>query len=122
MNHVMNNAILTERLVRHISRYGREALTGRQVCRRLDVLLPQRLRELKADHARRVQQDRAPSNRAKSERIQAKAERCALTDARYLGFIDEITSIHGDALLARVQYETHVMLFEARRSLRLFKR
>jgi len=41
-----------------------------------------------------------------------------LCDKAYLDFIQEYADIHGDAIARRIQYETHLMLFEARRSLR----
>jgi hypothetical protein len=116
----MNKAILNDRLMRLISRFGQNAMEGRQVARRLDALLPQRLRELKSEHGCTVRARRESSGGRES--VQSRAERLALTDPRYLAHLEELAAIQSEAVAARVQYETHVMLFEARRSLRLVKR
>ncbi len=62
--------------------------------------------DLKREHASRRGRSGAP------------AERLALTDPRYLESIDELTEMNSRARLARIEYETHVMLYNARQSLR----
>ncbi|MEY4631069.1 MAG: hypothetical protein RIQ81_1189 [Pseudomonadota bacterium] len=94
-----------EKLLRVIQRESQRALNSRQVARRLESLLPQRLREI--SRAKRGQVGKA-----------AAADRMALCDESYLNFVEEFVSIHGEAVAGRVQYETHMMLFEARRTLR----
>lgn len=97
-----------EQLTFIVGRFGRAALEARQVARRLSSLLPNRLRDLKQEHAARLGKA-------------ALAERFSYTDPRYLAFVDELVGLHADARQAQVQYETHRMLFEARRSLRLWR-
>lgn len=88
--------------------FSAQALEARQVARRLGQLFPLRFKELKRDHTGR-------GNGPKG----AAAERLALTDERYASQVDELADIHFQARAARVQYETHVMLYKARQSLRL---
>ena len=77
-----------------------------QVARRLRDLLPQTLRLLKHQHR----------GNGKS----ARAERLALADTHYQRAIDEYVNMKGKALEARVQYDTHRMLLQARQSLRRY--
>jgi hypothetical protein len=93
-----------EKLIRSIQRHAQSAMNARQVSRRLEALLPLRLKEVE--------------RRFRGNIPAAEAHREALCDKTYLDFVEEYASIHGDAILGRVQYETHMMLFEARRSLR----
>jgi len=93
-----------EKLIRSIQRFAQEAMNARQVARRLESLLPLRLKEVE--------------RRFRGEIPVAEAQRKALCDKTYLDFVEEYSAIHGDAITGRVQYETHMMLFEARRSLR----
>ena len=102
----MNLAMPAERLSRLIRGFSSEALETRQLARRLAQLFQVRFRDLKRELTR---------HDAKG----ARAERMALIDARYASQVDELAEIHYQARAARVQYETHVMLFKARQSLRL---
>ena len=90
-----NRAILHDRLMIVLRDYSREAIENRQVSRRLKDLLPRRLKEIHNRHR-------------SADRTAGAAERLALTSK----------SAHE----ARIQYETHMMLFEARRTLRHFVR
>ncbi len=101
----MNLAIVNERLTRLISRFAETAMETRQVAKRLYGLLPSRFSELKREHARR-------------SRSAGVAERQALADPRYVAILEEMAAIAGSAAEARIQYETHTMLFKARQSLR----
>ncbi len=101
----MNLAIVNERLTRLISGFAQAALETRQVAKRLNGLLPSRFGELKREHAR-------------GSRSAGAAERRALTDPRYVEYLEELSNIAGSAAEARVQYETHAMLYKARQSLR----
>src|SRR5262245_38148310 len=103
----MNLSMDAERLSSLIQRFARGAQEARQVARRLADVLPSRFKDLKRDHAMRHKP--------------AIAERLALTDQRYLEFVNELTTLHAQAREARIQYETHMMLLEARRSLRAFR-
>jgi hypothetical protein len=103
---MINPAILTERLSRLIGEFASAAMESRQVAKRLADLLPSRLAELKREHGRRG----------------ADAERLALTDPRYLQAIEELGDVSGKAAQARINYETHAMLYKARQSLRAHRR
>ncbi len=94
-----------DRLIRVIQRESQRALQSRQVARRLGSLLPNRLREVER------------GLRAQVSKV-AIAQRMALCDGSYLNFVEEFVSIQGDAVAGRIEYETHMMLFEARRTLR----
>lgn len=101
----MNLQVVNERLTRLISRFAEAAMETRQVAKRLNGLLPARFSELKREHARQT-------------RSAGVAERMALTDPRYVSYLEELSSIAFSAAEARVQYETHAMLYKARQSLR----
>ncbi len=104
----MNVTIPQSDLVDRVRAYGRAALESGQIARRLDKLLPARLKELVAER--------------RSGRRAAEAERLALTDAAYTTHLAELVQMRAVGHEARVQYETHLMLIEARRSLRAFAR
>jgi hypothetical protein len=71
-------------------------------------LLPNRLRSLKnSQHTGGI--------------TRSKAERLALTNETYQQELQRYLQIYKNGVEARVQYETHMMLFEARRSLRRLK-
>ena len=91
-------------LVYYIQKQGREAFEGRQFAKRLKTLLPMRLESIKKEI-----QGRLPSGRARYR---------ALVDKRFLGHIEELVEISSNAVEARMQYETHKMLVQARKSLR----
>ena len=93
------------------------SLESRQVAKRLGALLPARFQDLRRDHARAAKHRRNADGAAS-----AAAERLALTDPRYLKYVEELTQVSGQAAEARVQYETHVMLFKARQTLGGFRR
>jgi hypothetical protein len=71
-------------------------------------LLPTRYRELKWEHSR-------------GRGASAKTERHALVDPRYQALVTELTEMSYAAMLARVEYETHTMLYKARQSLGSYK-
>ena len=98
--------MLNERLTSLIKRFGTTAMESRQVARRLHELLPMRFAELKREHVRRHRP--------------AEAERLALTDERYLKHLEELNEVSSAAARARVEYETHAMLYKARQTLRAF--
>lgn len=94
-----------EKLIRVIQRESQRSLQSRQVARRLESLLPNRLKEVER------------GLRGQVAKV-AVAQRMALCDASYLGFVEEFVTIHAEAIAGRIEYETHMMLFEARRTLR----
>jgi len=94
-----------EQLIQKIQVFGRAAMEHRQIGRRLRTLLPERLAEI-------VQSKKQEKGSV------AAAERSALTSSDYLTFVEEVVNLSGEARASRVQYETHMMLLDARRSLR----
>ncbi|MCX6108463.1 MAG: hypothetical protein NTZ90_02530 [Proteobacteria bacterium] len=101
----MQRDIASEHLPRLIARCGADALNRRQIAKRLQALLPTRYLEIKLDHRRR---GLAP----------AAADRQALIDQRYTDFVQELSDMTFAAHQARIEYETHAMLYKARQSLR----
>lgn len=99
-----------QRLHSLIGRYAAEAVDAKQISRRLRALLEARLKELIRAHA------------TSAGCTQARAERLALVDPRYLNYVNELVLLSGQAARARIQYETHLMLHQARRSLARFWR
>lgn len=97
-------------LLRCIQRHAKDAMAARQVAKRLESLLPRRLKEIERGYRSQV----VPVRSAPV----AQAQRNALCDPSYIEFVEEFLKLSGDALHGRIQYETHLMLFEARRSLR----
>jgi hypothetical protein len=94
-----------DRLVRLITDAGGRARDCRQIAQRLRQLLPARMDELM--HRLR--------NSGESVTL---ARRKALASGDFVGMVDELMDAQGQALEARIQFETHLMLVEARKSLR----
>ncbi len=101
----MNVRLLHEQLVRAIQRFGSEAREYRQVYRRLSQLLPDRWKSLVAD------------NRSRGMGPSA-SQRAAFASTEFINYVDELVQFGASSLEARIQYETHMMLIDARRSLR----
>jgi DNA-binding transcriptional LysR family regulator len=89
--------------------HGQRARDASQVARRLKELLPRRV---------------APIDPAEISEGRGKADlrREALVDSQYIQRLEEWLEIAFDAHRERVEYETHFMLWEARRSIRAWKR
>jgi len=87
-----------------IRRFAALTIESRQVARRLVKLLPTRLRSIQKSFATTMSA--------------AKAMRYALTSKDYEDHLLEMNAISHQARLARIQYETHLMLISARRSMR----
>ena len=98
----MNLRLPHSELTEHIRMSGLQALEGRQLAQRLRKFLPQRLSQIKLS----LRESFPP----------AKANRHALTDPRYLAYIEEYITIRADALETKIQYETHLMLLQSRKS------
>jgi uncharacterized membrane protein YheB (UPF0754 family) len=105
----MNRWMSNEKLINKIQEYGFAARDHRQVYKRLSELLPQRLKTMSNDQMR-----------SDDDGTKADSLRSALVSEDYLSSIDEVINVFHQGLEARVQYETHMLLFEARRSLRAF--
>ena len=104
----MNLRILHDHLVRKIHQFGADAREHRQVYRRLSQLLPDRWKTLVTQHRAR---GLGPSDSA----------RAAFVSDEFTGHIDEIVAFGASTLEARIQYETHIMLIDARRTIRASK-
>jgi len=101
----LNLRILHEQLVKRIKQYAGDARENRQVYLRLSQLLPDRLKSL--------------SNSHRSQGLRpAEAERAASASDEFVMHIDEVVQVGAASREARIQYETHMMLVDARRSLR----
>lgn len=100
----MDCKIAHEKLVEIIRSESIAAREGMQVSRRSLELLPKLLRLVIVEEF--------PSLKG------AKAERHALTSKDYLNHIDNHVQTVGDSMRARVNFETHRMLYQARQSIR----
>jgi len=105
---VMNLYMPEAELAELVRTHARTALDSRQVARRLSNLLKTRLDELQRAH--------------RSAAGAAGARRQAAIDQAYLNFVQELLTVRNHSLTAKIQYETHLMLVEARRSLRALRR
>jgi hypothetical protein len=101
----MNIRISPEKLIQLISKEGMASIEYRQVARRLMKLMPLRLQQLK-------------SSLGSSENSAAQNERLALVSQDMAALIQEYIDTAAEARRSRVSYETHMMLLEARKSLR----
>ncbi len=98
-----------EQLNEKIRRFATTAMESRQVASRLRDLLPVRFNDIKRHHYMH-------------RKSVGKAERFALTDQHFVAHVNELVEMSFDALQARVLYETHVMLVQARQSLNAARR
>jgi hypothetical protein len=101
----VNLRMLHDQLVRSIQRFANDAREQRQVYKRLSQLLPDRLKHMASVY--RI-----------SGSGSSQAMRAACASNEFTAFIDEVVEIGALSLEARIQYETHMMLIDARRSLR----
>jgi hypothetical protein len=98
-----------EQLVRKIQQFGAEAREGRQVYRRLMQLLPDRLKMVSQGFR---QKGLGPAHSARS----------AFSSDEFVQHIHDVVDVSAASLEARIQFETHMMLVDARRSLRSYNR
>lgn len=97
-----------EKLSQETKAFAKNSLQNRQLSERLKALLPERLRMLHRKHNRLT-------------RKSSKSLRLALCDPEYIKFIEEYVDFSNQALENRINYETHLMLFQARQSIRAFQ-
>lgn len=97
--------MLHEQLVKRIQQFARDAREHRQVYLRLSQLLPDRVKALTSE--------KKTSGRGSSE-----AARDAFASSEFVAHIEEIVQFGAASREARIQYETHLMLIDARRTLR----
>ncbi|MGE0173838.1 MAG: hypothetical protein AB7T49_13660 [Oligoflexales bacterium] len=100
----LNIYVHQESLAHRIRHFGRLARESWQVAKRLNDLLPERLRRLKYSQSADI--------------TRSKAERLALVDEYYHHSVQEYLNMYKNGVEARIQYETHLMLYQARCSLR----
>ena len=79
----------------YIMTQGRTAIEARQVCRRMRELLRLRLQRLVDEYRQQCGV--------------ARATRKALTDPRYLAYIEQVVDVCARAQAARIHHETHLM-------------
>lgn len=91
-----------------VNLFSRKAVDARQVSTRLRDLMPARFRGICASY------------RGTSKSV-AQAERRTLADEKYILFLDELVETSSTAVYSRIQYETHLMLVQARQSLRYYQ-
>lgn len=99
-----------EDLAARIRQHSQTAMEARQVWRRLESLLPSRLKIL---------QESLPMYRERHGRQRAMLQALCLDE--YQERIEELVSTSGTARRARVEYETHLMMLEAQKTLRLLR-
>jgi hypothetical protein len=104
----VNLRILHEQLTRRVQQWGCDARENRQVYRRLAQLLPDRLKDMISKHRG---QGLGPAH----------STRAALISDELIAHIDEMVQVGANSAEARIQYETHMMLIDARRALRGFR-
>ncbi len=92
-----------ELLIHKVHQFGKEAAEMRQLAQRMRELFPEKLRQL---HRERANLTGAPRDRA------------CLVDQRYLESVQELVDLRTRATYLRMQYESHLMLYQARQSLR----
>lgn len=103
----MNLKMPQDQLIQKLKDFGYRHRETSQIVRRLKELLPERVRELK--------------RRLRSRGKAASAERAALCSEDYLSAVNEYLSLLEQSQSARIQYETHRMLQQARQSTRLYQ-
>ncbi len=92
-------------LIQKIQQFAALARDHRQISKRLEQLLPDRLTDVA-----RAQRQRGASP--------SEAMRKALVSEEYISCINEVVEVSNQSIESRIQYETHLMLFEAKKSLR----
>ena len=103
----MNVKQLHDTLIHRIHRFGAAAREYRQVYRRLEQLIPDRLGGIVSQLRRK--------GMGSSE-----ATRNAYVSDEFITHVNELVEVAATSFESRIQYETHMMLFEARRTLRAF--
>ncbi len=79
---------------------GYVASDAQQICRRMRELLRGRLQQLVDEYRR--------------QHSAARAKRKALTDPRYLAYIEQMVDVCSKAQAARIRYETYLSYYEVR--------
>ena len=101
----MNLRMMHEQLVQKIQQFSHDAQEHRQVYKRLTQLLPDRFKQMVAT--------RKAGGLGASE-----CARAVLVSDELIAHLQEISKVGATSMEARIQYETHVMLVDARQSIR----
>jgi hypothetical protein len=104
----MKKNLVHDVLIQKIQEFGVTARDSRQVLRRLNQLLPDRINSL-------------VKVRSRSGGSVSECQREVFISREYEEIIDEVIAVGSQGHESRIQYETHMMLFEARRTLRKFR-
>ena len=107
---MINRQLEHEVLVRRIAKYGQDAAEFRQLAKRLRALLPDRV----SQGASRVRDEWDSEGHGKHRAAVALSVRRSLADSKYEKSVEEYVAMMHGALTARVQYETHSMLYWSR--------
>ena len=124
----MNRSITQEQLVKKILEFGRQASEHLQISKRLRDLLPDRMKKIGEDVATfsddstnevgdEMMSISSSSSSSSASSSISKSRRGILVSNAYREHVEELIEIKARGLEARIQYETHVMLFEGRRTL-----
>lgn len=120
----MNRSINQEQLVKKILEFGRQASEHLQISKRLRDLLPDRMKKIGEDVAtfsedstNEVGDEMMSVSSSSPVSSISKSRRGILVSNAYKEHVEELIEIRARGLEARIQYETHVMLFEGRRTL-----
>ena len=100
-----------EQLSHAIRGHAQAAVQARQIYRRLAALLPTRLKAVREQ----LQQHQSADSLSKALKNRTLIRAIASDD--YVYYIDELVAVAANAHEERVQYETNMMLFEARRTI-----
>jgi len=103
---MMDRRMPQEELVKKISHYG--------ICSREQAQVTKRSKELLPTYLKQAQHRQRPQFKG------AKALRNALNSDDYLKQVELYLDLLGQTVEARIQLETHRMLYQARQSLRRF--
>jgi hypothetical protein len=105
----MNLRLTHDQLTARIRSFAEAARDARQIASRLRQLMPDRFQAL----------SRKPSGDVKDS--VAHRQRKALASSSFAHLVGELVDTNAQAREARIQYETHMMLIDARRTLRGFR-
>jgi len=106
----MNLRLTHDQLTARIRSFAEAARDARQIAARLRQLMPDRFQAL----------TRAPVGEGKES--VARRQRRAFISQNFEHLVGELVDTNAQAREARIQYETHMMLIDARRTLRAFRK
>ncbi len=100
----MNLRMMHEQLVQKIQQFSNDSREHRQVYKRLTQLLPDRFKRMVATY--------------KAKGLGgSECARAVLVSDELIAHLQEISAVGASSMEARIQYETHLMLIDARQSI-----